>query len=578
MSVLLCVRRLLPLPGIDDIDNQANERLNTLEMRAEMYQVLNDRTRVCSKHEGVSPLFSKPKRRQTPGAIIHGHLDCAIPRDRATRSSRQLLPAFAQATILLLFGAGFSGSGWCDDVINIASRRELFVDRYLIESLQNVRLRMHEPRDEGPTLKFDKPWEGPHAGYVTILNDDGRYRMYYRGISQYGPDGSEHERTCYAESTDAITWTKPDVGLYEFAGSKANNIVLADAAPVTHNFCPMIDGKSGVLADERFKALGGTGKSLFAYVSADGLKWKKLRDEPVLTNDQIKFEHSYQFDSQNLAFWSPHENCYVSYFRVVTTHRRIARCTSTDFVNWSDAVMMEQQHVDDSGTSPVPLEHLYTNQTSPYFRAPHIYLAIAARFFPGRKVLTDEQAKAINVNPKYFQDTSDAILMSSRGGGVYDRTFLEGFVRPGIGPQNWVSRTNYPALNLAQTSPIELSLYVNQDYAQPTSHVRRYSLRLDGFASAVAGAKEGQLVTKPFVFSGQALKINFSTSAGGGIRFGLEEVGGSTKQESLEQIGNEIERTVTWQNENAVKVLAGKPVRLRITLKDADLYSLQFTP
>ena len=98
-----------------------------------------------------------------------------------------------------------------------------------------------------------------------------------------------------------------------------------------------------------------------------------------------------------------------------------------------------------------PPEHLYTHQTSPYFRAPHIYVAIGARFMPRRQILTDEQAKELNVDPDYFKDCSDAIFMTTRGGDVYDRTFMEAFIRPGIGFDNWVSRSNYPALNVVQT-------------------------------------------------------------------------------------------------------------------------------
>ena len=53
--------------------------------------------------------------------------------------------------------------------IFLGSRRELFVDRLLIDRLTNAHLHLHEPRDEGPVLRFDNSWEGPHAGYVTIL-------------------------------------------------------------------------------------------------------------------------------------------------------------------------------------------------------------------------------------------------------------------------------------------------------------------------------------------------------------------------------------------------------------------------
>ena len=49
-----------------------------------------------------------------------------------------------------------------------------------------------------------------------------------------------------------------------------------------------------------------------------------------------------------------------------------------------------------------PSEHLYTNQTHPYFRAPQIYIGIAARFMPGRRILSKDEAKIIGVNPSYF--------------------------------------------------------------------------------------------------------------------------------------------------------------------------------
>ena len=107
--------------------------------------------------------------------------------------------------------------------------------------------------------------------------------------------------------------------------------------------------------------------------------------------------------------------------------------TSKDFIEWSPVEIMDY--------GDAPLEHLYTNQTSPYFRARHLYLSIAARFMPGRQVISDQEAKAIGVDRSYYRDCSDVILMSTRGGGRFDRTFMEAFLRPDIGPENWTSRT-----------------------------------------------------------------------------------------------------------------------------------------
>ena len=225
-------------------------------------------------------------------------------------------------------------------------------------------------------------------------------------------------------------------------------------------------------------------------------------------------------------------------------------------------------------------EHLYTNQTSPYYRAPHIYVSIAARFMPKRQVLTEEQAKELNVNPKYFKDCSDAVLMTSRGGNKYDRTFMEGFIRPGIGLQNWVSRSNYPALNVVQTGSTEMSIYVNQDYAQPTAHLHRYTLRIDGFTSVNAPYSGGELITKPFYFSGDTLLLNMSTSAAGFIKVEVQDLEGNKiigyeLENSKELIGNEIEKVVSWKEHTNLKNLINKPIRLRFVMKDADLYSIR---
>jgi len=457
------------------------------------------------------------------------------------------------------------------EIINIGSNLELFTDYFLIDSLQNTELRLHEPIDKGKVLEFNNSWEGPFSGYSTVINNAGKYQLYYRGLPTAGKDGRIDENTCYAESVDGISWTKPELNLFEVDGNSKNNIVLANAAPVTHNFSPFFDTRKDVNPKQKYKALGGTQKSgLIAYVSSDGIHWNKLKQNPVFTDGV--------FDSQNISFWSESEHMYVCYFRSWTKddykgYRSVSRTTSKDFINWTPPIEMD--------FGDTPREQIYTNQTSPYFRAPHIYISVAARFMPKRQVLTDEQAIALNVNPKYFKDCSDAVLMTSRGGNKYDRTFMDGFIRPGIGLQNWVSRSNYPALNIVQTSHKEMSIYVNQDYAQPTAHLRRYALRLDGFVSVHSSYKEGEMITKPFNFDGNKLVINFSTSAAGMIKVEVQNMNGKLIEgfeieNSNELIGNEIEKIVTWKENPNLEKLSSQPIRLRFIMKDADLYSIRF--
>ena len=458
-----------------------------------------------------------------------------------------------------------------EDILELGSKRELFVDRYLLASLEGAELRLQRPIEHETVFSFDRPWEGAFCAYTTVIKDGADFLLYYRGIPDAGPDGRIEEVTCYATSKDGVHWTRPSLGLFEVRGTRENNVIYAKDPPFSHNFCPFLDRKPGVPPVERFKAIGGSMKTgLAGFISADGVRWKKLRAEPLLPATTRP-----SYDSQNLAFWSEAEQSYVCYYRVfrrfpkVGGIRWIARATSPDFRTWTEGKEME--------FGDAPPEHLYTNQTSPYYRAPHIYVSIAARFMIGRQVVSDAEAKAIGVHPQYYKDCADGVLLTSRGGLTYDRTFMEGFLRPGVGLENWVSRDNYPALNVVETSPQEMSFYVNRHYGQPTSHLSRYTLRLDGFSSLTAPYRGGEALTKPLRFTGQNLELNYATSAAGYVRVDLHGVNGEKLAESIELIGDRIARTVPWQSGTQLQQWQGKPVRLRFRIKDAELFSLRFT-
>jgi hypothetical protein len=157
----------------------------------------------------------------------------------------------------------------------------------------------------------------------------------------------------------------------------------------------------------------------------------------------------------------------------------------------------------------------------------------------------DEEAAQAGIEEGYYKDISEVVLFTTRGGTKYDRTFLESFVRPAPGAHNWASRTNYPVLNGIQTSPTEMSFSVNRDYAQPTAHATRYTLRLDGFSSVHAPYTGGEMRNRPLIFSGKKLEINYATSAAGGIRVELQDASGkpvphSTLADSQEIVGHHI--------------------------------------
>ena len=222
--------------------------------------------------------------------------------------------------------------------INISSRRELFVDNHIVDRISgDAELHLHKPRAQEVVLVTDKPWEGNTCAYYTIFQDGDLYRMYYRG-SHYDEatrKAAHREVTCYAESKDGIHWTKPELGLFEFHGSKQNNIVWDGIG--THCFTVFKDGNPNCPQHERYKAISRgrprAKKGLYAFKSRDGIHWSLMKDEPVITTGA--------FDSQNLAFWDPHAKIYREFHR--TFHegvRAIMTGTSSDFLNWTDPVLL----------------------------------------------------------------------------------------------------------------------------------------------------------------------------------------------------------------------------------------------
>ncbi|NJD01101.1 MAG: hypothetical protein FIA99_00525 [Ruminiclostridium sp.] len=487
-------------------------------------------------------------------------------------------------------------------VLHIGNRRELFVDYVLIDRLENTRLTLHEPVSAGVAIKMDKPWEETQYS-LAVIRHCNRYLLYY-GTTRAGEDNFV---MCVAISDDCVTWRKPALGIVERAGHRDTN-VTADENGQPFYAIPWHDNRPGVPENEQIKAITthvlsgrahtashdpNTPKRIVLWASADGFTFRKVVPQPDFVSSLNN-----SFDGGLSMFWSEAEQAYVFYYRFFENNlnggvipgaedkfgrgwRSVARTTSKDMLQWTDPVPM---------AFDTPREQFYTNQTEPYFRAPHIYVAPAARFMEGRRALSDAQVKAAGLkrdpferNPEWlWHDCSDGVLLTSRAGSAkYDRTFMEAFVRPGLGVENWTSRTNYPLTGILPSGANHMMLFVNRHFVQESWYVERLLLRLDGFASVTAPWYGGEMITRPFIFSGRELEINYRTSAAGSIKVEIQEedgtpVKGYTLDVCPEIIGDEITRTVVWRQGPDLQQLSDRPVRLRFAMRDADLFSLQF--
>jgi hypothetical protein len=537
---------------------------------------------------------------------------------------RQLFAAlmlFCVASDRMLARAANSPVG----TIDIGSRRELFVDSAIVEELSGgAQLRLHRPVPREIALEHDLPWEGTGCIYHCVFLDGDLFRMYYRGYNvnpSYESSKSgqvTHKLGLYAESHDGIHWRKPELGLYQFNGSKANNIVLAngDLDGVTIDPSEMAifkDENPAAPPEARYKALVLTqhaehnSRGLIALKSADGLRWTPLVKHPVITDGA--------FDSQNLAFWDAEHSVYRAYWRYFDRGtpdqpyvgiRSIRTATSKDFIHWNNQR--------DLVYPDAPRTHLYTNAVKPYPRAPHLLIGFPTRYLERElnNGLGEARTKAAPekiqqwsaslralpeleqrerraaASERYGSALTESVLMASRDGVTFKR-WEEAFLPPGIEREGtWNYGHQYVAWHVIETksdlpgAPNELSFFATESYwTPPGSALRRYTLRLDGFVSVQAPMSGGELVTKPVRFTGRQLRLNFSTSAAGSVRVELQdEAGRPLPGFSLEDcpplFGDSVERPVSWRSGTDVGALAGQAVRLRIVLQDADVYAYQF--
>jgi hypothetical protein len=224
-----------------------------------------------------------------------------------------------------------------------------------------------------------------------------------------------------------------------------------------------------------------------------------------------------------------------------------------------------------------PREHLYTNSVVPYFRAPHILVGFPMRYAQSRSLIRDDSGMVMFGKV----GVSDGVFISSRDGLHWDRRFLGAFIRPGPDERNWTARNIITGWGILPTSDQEISLYYTEHYRHPTARLRRATLRLDGFVSLHAPYQGGTCTTKPLQFNGGRLLLNFATSAVGSVRIEVLDADGATLpglsgSDAPEQFGDGIDAEYLWSGSADLSSLAGTPVRLRIHLKDADLYALQF--
>src|ERR1700678_2715964 len=133
-------------------------------------------------------------------------------------------------TVLAVFLCVFCVAGCAAQDYFANPSKSLFVDDDQIELMEHVTRTLHTPSFSAanPVLPPDKPWEGSvilQPGTVIYDKEEHIFKMWYNSLATRSKPDVE-EFVCYATSTDGIHWTRPNLGIVEFRGSKDKNIVL----------------------------------------------------------------------------------------------------------------------------------------------------------------------------------------------------------------------------------------------------------------------------------------------------------------------------------------------------------------
>ena len=466
----------------------------------------------------------------------------------------------------------------------IGGRRILFTDDRYIYRTTAVR-RLHEPAKREVVLTFDAPDEGSGTGsYLTLLHEEGLYRLYYLNWDMY----KEYPRTaCVLTSADGIRWEKP-------ALRDGRNVVFdpKDYNQGIDNFIPFLDLNPAAKTEEKYKAFSGIGwNNLHAYASPDGYNW-----HPMFDNRRLDMEGA--FDSSNLAFWDTVRGRYCAFIRnfhdipadnnVNLGIRDIRVSWSDDFEHWTVPELL------DFGNAPdVPL---YVSAAQPYFRAPEYFVGFPVRYVeryawsPSFDQLSnpEHRRRRMEMHPRYGLAVTDCVFMASQDGGrVWERS-EQAFLRPGpVGEKSWVYGDCYLSVGFAPMKadrpgePDELSFYATENHWNGPKTVRRWTLRQDGFVSLQAGGVQTVTETGALRFDGDRLELNISTAAAGSARVELTDIRGRVLEgysaaDCDDIFTDRLDYTVSWNGKTDLSGLAGKPVRLRFYMTDADLYAFRF--
>jgi hypothetical protein len=513
--------------------------------------------------------------------------------------------------------------------IDIGSRRQLFLDDFIVERIDGLTRTMHQPVKRGPVLKAEEPWEGVYIAVFSPpmwIPDEGVFKQVYE--CRYGGyRGKSGHKYVLAISKDGIHWEKPNLGLVEFEGSKENNLFRT---PDNRRLVHVVFDPDDPDPKRRYKGLLTVPGGRVPVVSSDCLHWQKLDAQlPSADAGTMAFDRDKRLFMAMLKRSNPD-----------TVGRSYDVSFSEDFINWSKPRFMFG--MDKDRDQKMALDVIRRRLANPALAKP-LFIdpdpAIGWRRPEGKRHIPTWRAECYNFGVVPYEDLYLGLITVyyPTGQRLPERTNADGFNliqlamsrdlkewkrlgdrQPFLEPSPLTKGLvgNYDRLQLgayngiiqhadevrfyygglkrrvpqhsrwpdgSPREPATLSDFERADWLKDTHSAMCLAvLRQNGFISLTAGDKAGQIITKPLAATGDRLLLNVDVQNGGYAKVELLDTNnrpleGFSLQDCVAVETDGIRQIALWKSNADIRSLSGKTIRLHFELKQADLYSFQFT-
>lgn len=509
------------------------------------------------------------------GRITETHVAPAAAADWTQTTVSGTAPAGAATLDVLFYGSSSTAGVSYHDAVtvtsdappppeydpNIGTQKQLFVDNYRIADAEKVSSVVHPATKQGKVLGPDQPWESNNAYlYGSVIYDKSAhlYKMWYqaynRELAQY--------YVCYAISSNGTDWHKPALGIVDFKGSTANNIVGTMHSPTV-----VYDPDSADPA-RRYKMFGVEyGSGYWVWFSPDGLHWTPSAANPVLPDSDVA-NVTYDPSTERYLVTSKHPD---------PSGRAAFVSFSTDFEHWTDPVLTLRADGRDQALAEangVLNSQVYGMPVAPY---DGIYIGFPWIF----------QYGGAGAPGTAGEGSIDTEIAFSRDAVSWTRDDRSVVIPRGV-EGSFDSGMIFTAGNLVVTKDKVLLYYGGWDgthgSATRGAAVGLASWRLDGFVSLSNGGDQpGTVTTKPLVFDGTQLRVNADFAGhGSSLRVELLDENGAVipgfeAAGSIPITTDSTDVPVRWRGNPNLGRLAGTTVQLRFLLDGGELYAYQFT-